>query len=201
MSRPVKNLITQSYRQRFADVEGAVLIDIRGIKSNQNNRLRGVLATKKVRVAVVKNSLAKKALAGTKLENLTKLLEGPSAVTYGGDSVVSVARELIEIAKEIENLKFRGAIMDGQVYGPEQIKELSKFPTKAEAQAKVVTLILSPAKKLVGQVLSPGKKLAALVKAIQEKREKEPAPAAAPAPEAAAAPAAPAAAAPAAPTA
>jgi len=173
MSKPIKKLIIDSYKKRFGDLEGAVLIEIRSIKSNQANQLRGALATKKIKVTVVKNNLAKQALAGTKLEKISDLLTGAVGLVYGGDSVVAIARALVDTLKEIETLKFRGAIMDGLIFPADKIEELSKYPTKTEAQAQVLTLVLSPAKKVAGQILGPGRKLAALVKAIEEKKKNE----------------------------
>lgn len=173
MSKPVKSLITESYRKHFAEVEGAVLVDIRGIASNNNNKLRAGLAKTKVKVTVVKNSLARTAFKGTKLESIEKLLEGPSALVYGGDSVVSVARDLLEQLKTIENVQVKGALMDGQLFGADEIEALSKMPTRVEAQGQLITLLLSPAKKLAGQILGPGRKIASLVKAIEEKKSKE----------------------------
>lgn len=172
MSKPVKNLITESYRKQFGDLEGAVLVDIRGVSSNDNNKLRAGLLSKKVKVTVVKNSLAAKAFKGTSLEKLEALLEGPSAIVYGGDSVVTVAREVMATIKTVETLKVKGAIMDGLIFSADQVKDLAKYPTKAEAQALVITLILSPAKKLAGQILGPGRKVASLIKAIEERKEK-----------------------------
>jgi large subunit ribosomal protein L10 len=179
MSKPIKNLITASYKKRFEPLDGALLIDVRGVKSNQNNTLRAGLKKKNIRVTVVKNSLAKSALAGTRLEAIIKLFEGPSALVYGGESVVGVARELIEATKELEAVKFKGAVMDGQLFGPDQLKELSKYPTKGEAQSQVVTLIFSPGRKIAGQIVAPGRKLASQVKTLIEKKEKEAPPAAA----------------------
>ncbi len=174
MSKPVKNLIVDSYKKRFEGLTGAVLIDIRGIKSNDNNTLRHGLAQKQIRVTVVKNSLARRSFEGTELTPLDDLIDGSVALAYPVSddvSVVSVARELVDVAKTI-NFEFRGALMDGIVFGPDQIKELSQYPTKEEAQAQVVQLLLSPAQKLVGSVLGPGRKVASLVKAIEEKLEK-----------------------------
>jgi len=174
MSKPVKNLITESYKKKFAEIDGAVLIDIRGIKSNDNNRLRDGLAKKQIKITVVKNNLARRAFDGTTLAQIHELLEGPCALVYGGESVVNVARELIENLKTIENVLFKGAVMEGQLYAADQIEALSKFPTREEAQAQVVTLFLSPAKNLVGAILGPGRKVASLIKAIEEKaKEKE----------------------------
>ena len=173
MSKPVKELIIDDYKERFEDVEGALVVDIRGMTSNDNNSLRRGLQQKHIRVTVIKNALAKKAFAGTALDPLGPALEGPSAVAYGETSVVDVAREIMEWTKKIKTMTLKGAVLDGMYFdGPEGVKRLSQFPTREEAQAKVVTLILSPARNVVGCVVSPGSKILGIVKEIQERLEK-----------------------------
>lgn len=175
MSKPVKNLITDAYKSRFEGLNGAVVIDIRGIESNDNNTLRAGLAEKQIKVSVVKNSLARRAFKGTDLEQIGEILDGPSAMVYPvseDTSVVSVARELIDWAKKIKAVEFKGALMEGIVFGADEIDALSKYPTREEAQAQVVQLFLSPAQNLVGSLLSPGRNIAGLVDAIKDKLEK-----------------------------
>src|SRR5699024_4506909 len=97
-------------------------------------------ARKHIKVTVVKNTLAQKAFEGTDLVQLGDLLDGPSAVVYPVSeetSVVGVARELITWAKELPTVQFKGALMEGMVFGPDEIEALSKYPTKEEAQAQV----------------------------------------------------------------
>jgi len=174
MSKPVKNLIVDSYKKRFEGLTGGVLIDVRGIKSNDTNNLRSNLAGKDIKVTIVKNSLAKKAFEDGELAPLGDLLDGPSAVAYPVSedaSVVTVARELIDAAKELKDLEFRGALMEGIVFGADEIKKLSEYPTKDEAQSQVVQILLTPAQNLVGAALSPGKKIASILKTVQEKLE------------------------------
>ena len=174
MSKPVKNLITDQYKSLFGDVTGAVVVDIRGVDANTNNEIRAGLAEKQIKVTVVKNSLAKRAFAGGDLELIGEYLDGGSTLVYpvGEDaSVVSAARELIDWAKKVENLTFKGAVMEGMTFGADEIKKLSEYPTKDEAQAQVVQLLLSPAQNLVSAVLAPGKNLAGCIKTIQEKLE------------------------------
>jgi large subunit ribosomal protein L10 len=121
----------------------------------------------------MQNSLAKKAFAGTPLEPLNKLLTGPSALAYGGQSVVEVAREIIALITTMPEVELKGAVLDGQLFeGKAGVTELSKFPTKDEAIAQVVTLVVSPARKLMAQVKGPGSTLAGIIKAIEEKLEK-----------------------------
>jgi large subunit ribosomal protein L10 len=173
MSKPVKEMIVAEYQKRFSGVSDALVIDIRGIDANVNNDMRVDLQKKQIRVTVLRNSLAKKAFTGTSLANLDAALEGPCALAYGSDSVVNVARELVDWAKKIKELSFKGAVLDGQFFeGAKGIKRLSEFPTKQEAQAKVVQLILSPARNVMGVVKSPGAKVLGIVKQIQEKLEK-----------------------------
>lgn len=171
MSKVIKNLVTKTYREQFGDLDGAVLIDIRGVGANDNNALRATLAQKSIRISVIQNRLAKVAFADTAIANITALLEGPNALVHGGTSVIEVARELIEAVKGIANVDFKGAIMDGQVFGPDEIEELSKYPTREEAIAQAVQIVLSPGQNLVASVLGPGRMLAALVKTVQEKLE------------------------------
>jgi len=174
MSKPVKNLITEEYKRRFDGVSGAVLVDVRGMQSNDNNNFRNDLAGKSIRITVVKNSQAKRAFEGTDLEGLNAMIDGPSALVYpttADTSVVNVARELIDWAKKLETLEFRGAILDGIMFGPDQIEALSKYPTREEAQAKIVTLLLSPGRNLAGAIKAPASNIAGILKTIQEKLE------------------------------
>jgi large subunit ribosomal protein L10 len=173
MSKPIKELIMEDYKERFVDVDGALVVDIRGINANDNNAIRKGLQKKNIRVTVIKNALARKALSGTALEAVSPALEGPSALAYGAESVVDVARELVEWAKKVKQLTLKGAVLDGQYFaGDAGVKRLSQFPTKEEAQAKVITLVLSPARKVVGCAVSPGSKLLGIVKEIQTRLEK-----------------------------
>jgi len=171
MSKPVKNLIVESYRKRFSDLDGAVMIDMRGIASNQNNAMRHTLAQQQIRITVVKNGLAKRAWNNTPLANLSNLLEGSCAIAYGSDSVVNIARALIDQAKQID-LAFKGALMEGQIFKADQIEALSKYPTREEAQGQVIAIVLAPAGQILGAALSGGSQIASILKTIEETLEK-----------------------------
>lgn len=172
MSKQIKQLVVGEYLKRFEGVEGGVLVEIRGLDAGTNNRLRTTLVDKKIRVTVVKNTLARKAFQGTALEGLSKYLSGPSALVYGGNSVVEVAREIVELAKDKEALQFKAAILDGITFeGKAGVEALSKYPTREEAQAKVITLVLSPARNVVGAAKGPAGRIGGIIKEIQRKLE------------------------------
>ena len=174
MSKTVKNLIAKAYQDEFDGVNGAIVIDVRGVDSTGTNDIRSAFAKKSVKVRVIKNSLARKVFEGGDLEPLNDYIDGPAAMVYPTNedtSVVGVARDLIDWVKKIKELEVKGAVMDGMAFGPKEIKKLSEFPTKEEAQAKLVQIVLTPAQNLVGAVVSPGRNLAGIVKTIQEKLE------------------------------
>lgn len=173
MSKPIKEMIIDDYKKRFNELEGALIVDVRGMTSNDNNAFRRGLQKKNIRVTIIKNALAKKAFHGTALDAINKALTGPCALAYGSSSVVDVARQLVEWAKKIKNLALKAAVLDGQLYeGDKGVKQLSQFPTREEAQGQVVQLIFSPGAELVGAVVGPGSQLMAIVEAMITKLEK-----------------------------
>lgn len=173
MSKQVKDIIMRDYKARLDGADEAVLISIRGVKGTDTTKMRGALHKKKVRVTVVRNALFRKAAQGSKLAPLGDLMTGANALAYGGQSVVEVARELAGMVATYKGLELKGAILDGVLFkGKAGVEELSKFPTKDEAIAQAVTLIVSPGRKLVGQVKGPGSAIAGIIKTIEEKLEK-----------------------------
>lgn len=173
MSKPVKEMIMRDYRDRLGDLTDAAVITLRGIDANRNNRIRTDLAKKNIRVTVIRNNLFVNAFEGTGLANLGPVLKGSNAVAYGAESVVEVAREIVALARQHEEIELKGAVLDGVLFaGAEGVKALSKYPTREEAIAQDITLILGPGRKLLGAVKGPGGRLAGILKAIEEKLEK-----------------------------
>ena len=172
MSKPVKNLIIKEYQQRFGELDGAVLIDMRGMKAVETNTFRRNLAEKGMKVTIVKNLLARQALGGSKLEPVGPLLDGPTALVYGGESVVDVARTLIDQAKAFKTIQFKGAVLDGQVFAAGEVDALSKYPTRDEAIGQVLGAALGPASQLAAAITGAGATLGAVLKSIEEKLEK-----------------------------
>jgi large subunit ribosomal protein L10 len=173
MSKPVKNLIAADYKELLGETQDALVIGLRGISSNDTNKIRADLAKKSIRVTVVRNKLFGSTFADTGLASLSDVLSGANALAYGAESVVDVAREIVELVKTFPNIELKGAVLDGQLFsGQDGIEALSKFPTRDEAIAKDVAIIIGPARKLMASVKGPGSQLAGIVKAIEAKLEK-----------------------------
>ncbi|MCW5757812.1 MAG: 50S ribosomal protein L10 [Phycisphaeraceae bacterium] len=172
MSKPVKEMMMAEYMAKLGENGDALLVNIRGVGANATNTLRKDLAKFDISITVLRNNVARKAFEGTGLERLGELLTGPNALVYGAETVVEVARKIVNIARDMPDLELKGAVLDGELFvGEAGVKRLSKFPTREEAIAKVVTVILTPGGKLVGAVKSPASNIAGILKTIQEKLE------------------------------
>ncbi len=173
MSKPVKEMMIQDYVGRVGETEDALVIGLRGISSNDTNAIRTGLAKKEIRVTIMRNNLFGKAFGESTLAPLGEVMKGASALAYGAESVVEVAREIVELIKEFPDVELKGAVLDGMLFeGDAGVRELSKYPTRDEAIAQDVTLILSPARNLVGAIKGPGSGLAGIIKSVEEKLEK-----------------------------
>jgi large subunit ribosomal protein L10 len=170
MSKMVKSLIEKELSDRFKDLDGVAVINPRGIAATKTNMIRRRLREKGLRMTVVQNTLAKRAVGSSKIKGFEPLLDGPSAVIYGKASISAIARLLLEEKKNDEKLELRGMFFDGEVYiGEKGVEQVSKLPTREEAISTVVAIILSPGKNLAGALKGPAGKLGAIIKTIEEK--------------------------------
>lgn len=175
MSKYVKNLITENLRQRLKNVNDALLVNMVGLTANANNRLRGELAGKNVNVIVVKNSLAARATTGTPLEPMFQGLTGTSAICWGSEDIVSLAKEIARLVKDEKNKPFeaRGGVMEGERITADQVDQVAKWPSRLEQLSILSGQILSPGANLVSQLESIGGALASQIEQKGEGAEEE----------------------------
>ena len=180
MSKRIKGLIATQLQTRLTSSDSVVIVDYVGISANDTNKLRSGFRKKNVRMTVVPNAMGAKALDSVGLKGARNLMVGTNALVYGGESIVDLVKEIVAQAKEIDKLKIKGSVVEGQLLDKKATEALATMPNKKELQSMIVGQILGPGRKLAGQILGPGRTLAGQVKAVIEKAEKaEAAPAAA----------------------
>lgn len=172
MSKYVKNLISDHLRDSLQGVNEALLVNVVGLKANANNKLRTHLRSKNINLLVVKNSLAARAVSETPLASLLNGVDGSTAICWGGEDIVSLAKEIVRLAGMDEYAPFqpRGGVMEGAQLSPKQVEEVSKWPSREEQLSLLVGQILGPGARLAGQLLGPG---GALASQIEQKAKEE----------------------------
>jgi len=175
MSKYVKGLMQSEMEKTIVDdkVSEFLVVSIMGIGGVDNNNMRGELCQKGVKLHVVKNSLFRKALAAQGMDKAADMFNGPCCIAYGGDSIVDVAKELVEWQKTVKTLDFLGAFLDGAVLDAKGAKALSKMPTRAELHGKIAAMAMAPGSNLVSAFTSPASIIAGCLKTIADKEENE----------------------------
>ena len=166
MSKFVKQLMTDDLKQRWEGVDDALLVDVIGLEANETVELRKRLREQGISLMVVKNSLARRAAEGSALAPAFEGASGTTAVVWGAEDVVSLAKEVMAIAddKAFEKFATKGGVMDGAKLSAEEVEAVSKWPSRTEQLSMLVGQILGPGATLSAQLLGPGGALASQVK-------------------------------------
>lgn len=172
MSKPVKNMITDAIQRRYSQLDSALWVEMLGVDGHATTEFRRSLRTKRMRLEMVKTSLFRRAVAGGKLEALSKAASGPVALITGGDSLIEVAKAVEEWMPKMKGLRLRAAVLEGEFVDEKQVIGLSKMPTKRDLQGRVASCALSPGAKLASAIRAPGGAIAGCIKALIEKLEK-----------------------------
>lgn len=173
MSKFVKNLLTDHLKSRLDGVNDLLLLNVSALDSQRAYKLRKGFRGKKIQLLMVKNSLARRATEGTALAPAFEGLTGSTALVFGGEDIISLAKEVTRLLKEKEfaKLETRGGVMDGSRLTPEQVEAVSKWPNRAEQLSLLVGQILSPGATLCGQLGAVGGALASQIKQKGEEAE------------------------------
>ena len=155
-----KKSIVDEIKSYMEDAHSIVAVDYRGITVDEDTKLRKELREEGVVYKVYKNTLLKRAFEGTKYEELSKHLDGPTAVAFGISDATAPARIINDNAKDIKELEFKAGVVEGVYYDAEGIKAVAKIPSR--------DVLIS---KLLGSLQSPIANFARVVKQIAEKQE------------------------------
>ncbi len=167
MSKFVKQLVTRDIAKKLQGVQDAVVVSTLGMDANTTNALRGELSKKDIHLLLVKNSLGRRAAEGTNLAPMFEGAAGQVAVCWGSTDFVALVKEVVKLDKDsgkYSKFKAEGGVLDGERLNPEQLKAVSKWPSREEQISILVGQILSPGANLAGALLGPGGKLASQIK-------------------------------------
>lgn len=181
MSKRVKALLEKDLEQRLSGVDAVAVINPRGIDAIKTNKLRKIFAQRGVKMTVVKNTLARRTGSRVGIEGFQPLLDGPSALVYGVQkdgqeptSISNVCRLLMEQKRDkslAQILELRGVFFDGELYhGEKGVEKVSKFSTREEAIAEVLSAVLGAGGGVLAALSGPGACLGGILKSIEEKQ-------------------------------
>ena len=154
-----------------AKAQSLVTAEYRGLTVTEMTELRAKARGQGVYMRVVKNTLARKAVAGTSFENIGSVLKGPLVLAFSKDDPGAAARLVKAFAKDHEKLVATAVSLGGQLLPGKDIDRVASLPTREQALAKLMGLMKAPIQKLAGTLSATPSKLVRTLAAVRDQRQ------------------------------
>jgi large subunit ribosomal protein L10 len=150
MARPEKVAVVEEIRTKLSESDAAVLTEYRGLTVHELADLRGSLRGSGTEYKVFKNTLARRAVAGAGLDDITSLLEGPVAIAFVRGDAAAAAKALRDFQKINPALILKGGLLGERVITPADIAALAELPTREVMLTQIAGMFQAPLTKAAG---------------------------------------------------
>jgi large subunit ribosomal protein L10 len=154
-----------------AKAQSVVAAEYRGLTVTQMTDLRARARKSGVYLRVVKNTLARKAIAGTPFECVGKSLKGPLILAFSKDDPGAAARLVKTFAKDHDKLKATVVSLGGLALTAKDLDKVASLPTKQQALSQLVGVIQAPIAKFVRTLAEPHAKLVRTIAAVADQKK------------------------------
>ena len=168
MTRAAKETEVAQLKETIEAAEIVVLTHNKGLDAKSITDLRLKMRENEVGFKVVKNTLAKIAVKGTRYEQIADMFSGPVGMATAADPV-SAAKVANEFAKKNDNLVVLGGAYGDMILDEAAVKQLASLPSLDELRSKIVGLLQAPAQKIASVTAAPARELVGVTKAYSEK--------------------------------
>jgi large subunit ribosomal protein L10 len=170
MNREQKAATIEALAQEIKASEAVFAVDYRGISVPQAAELRAKLRNADATFRVVKNSLTERAADQVGAETLKSLLTGPTALTFVRGDAALAAKAIADLARATQLVPFKGGLMNGDVLDADQIRAISRLPSREVLYGQLVGVVASPISGLVRTLNALVGGLAVALGQVQEKK-------------------------------
>ncbi len=164
-----KKTVVAEVSAQLAKAQTVVLVEYRGMQVGDMTQLRAKARSAGVYFRVLKNTLARRAMAGTPFAGLSEKLMGPLAYGISADPVAA-AKILHEFAKENENFVIKGGAMANLVMTSKDIANLARMPSREQLLAKLAGTMQAPIVKFVRTLNEVPGKFIRVLAAIRDQK-------------------------------
>ncbi|MDD3609046.1 MAG: 50S ribosomal protein L10 [Halothiobacillaceae bacterium] len=149
----------------------AVAAEYSGLTVEKMTALRVQAREKGVYVRVVKNTLARRAVAGTEFECMSEGLSGPLVLAFSLEDPGAAARLMRDFAKDNNKLVVRLVSIGGKLYPASELDRVASIPTREQALSMLMSVMQAPIAKFVRTLNEVPGKLVRTVAAIRDQKE------------------------------
>ena len=167
-----KQAVVAEVSEQIAKAQAVILAEYRSIPVKDMTELRKKARGSGVYLRVLKNTLARRAVADTPFKGLTEKMVGPLAYGISSDPV-AVAKVLQEFAKGNEKFVIKAGAMPNVMMSAREVAELAKMPSRQELLAKLVATMQAPIAKFVRTLNEVPGRFARTLLAVRDQKEKQ----------------------------
>lgn len=173
MIRAQKEQVLGEIKEAWQNVASIVVADYAGITVPVVTAMRDDFRKAGCHYRVLKNTLVKIAVKGSKIEPLTQLMSGTTAVIWTtGEAPQPPAQVALKWAKDEPKFKIKGGYYEGKVLDVAGVEMLSRMPSKDEIRASMLMTFLAGPQSFVAQIAAPIQNFAYLLDARKRDLEK-----------------------------
>src|SRR6476469_3795256 len=164
-----KNL--DALAEQFKNANAAMLVSFKNMTVSKDQELRNQLREAGVTYSVVKNTLARKASAGTPLEAMADQFKGVTAVALSASDPVGLSKAISKFTKANPDIfSFKVGLVEGKVVALKDVESIASLPSREELISKVMFLINCQAQRLVTVISAVPRNLAVVIKQIGDQK-------------------------------
>jgi len=143
LNRSEKEAVISEVTTLAAQAQTLVIAEYRGITVADMTKLRNQARSNGVNLSVLKNTLARRAVAGSSFEVVADQMTGPLIYGFSVDAIAA-AKVVAEFAKTNDKLVIRGGAFAGKALDIDGVKQLANIPSKEVLLAQLCGLLMSP---------------------------------------------------------
>jgi large subunit ribosomal protein L10 len=166
-----KQALVAEVAEVAATAHSAIAAEYRGMTVEQLTKLRMQARKSGVFMKVVKNTLARRAVAGTSFECLKDSLKGPLILAFSKEDPGAAARVMKDFTKDNEKLVVTAIAFGGKLLPKTELERLSKLPTREQALATLMAVMKAPITKFVRTLNEPHAKLVRTIAAVRDQKQ------------------------------
>jgi large subunit ribosomal protein L10 len=166
-----KKALVAEVAEVAAKAQSVVAAEYRGLTVSQMTELRSKARKSGVYMRVVKNTLARKALAGTSFEAVGPKLKGPLVLAFSKDDPGAAARVVKDFAKANEKLVATLVSLGGKVLSAKDLDAVASLPTREQALSMLLGTLKAPSQKLVSTLAAVPSKLVRTLAAVRDQKQ------------------------------
>ncbi len=166
-----KKALVAEVTEVAAKAQSVVAAEYRGLTVQQMTELRARARAQGVYMRVVKNTLARRALAGTSFEPIGPVLKGPLVLAFSKDDPGAAARVVRDFSKANDKLVATLVSLGGKVMPGADVERVASLPTRHQALALLLGVLKAPIEKLVRTLAEPQAKLARTLAAVRDQKQ------------------------------